>query len=901
MSAMTLAAWCRACGVQLDLEAPACAVCGTALDPPVPGRDRIGRVVEVRGKLGHRNGISLRESGGGVDVLVKGDTPVEMSFQQYQGLRQVDVPGPAVIGEAGRLWKTLQAVNDGGLRGKWSLPVVEAAALSYAQQSVGSRRAAVQDAIALGLGDMAGQLGLPEPEVCWYRAVAAAIAGDTASAVGWLERLPAGAYAARVPLLMTRAADLLANPSLADRASVLLEPFTGSVPDAQALQAALGPVPAARVLELLVPFALSAENADGDLAAIASEIVELKRSGHPLPEALHAVRALGVYLEGRAGSAVDHEAKLLGILPTALTDQLIDRGVISPVLASQVAWEAADAAYLRCRLAPGAASDADVAAAGFDAEIARRAFLAGDTAMLTGLSVENPAVRHYQALARWSGSSTAEDLDGLRPEARHLLQLVGELRTAAMNGAAGVVREEVAADSSCWPMLRECALKGGLQLPDDLRVQYPRFGEWLELGNLQHLVFQGSWSEVISRGTALAARTALEVTSDEAKNMVAFAEFQQGRDAAALRLLDDALGGQYTTGLIVNASIVAASSGGSLAAMPYLARIVNTEPDPDVLRGAVQRAAELWMGDESSPEYPPILQHLVRRALSLPLSNDLLWMLLRLADHHDTAWLAADFPAGADPVHTGDLSQAHMLLYRRTWSRAKTEGRAEGLEHVAQVLVTLVPMTEQAPWAVAELQRFIKDLNDVIHVDFGEAIAFVATIDVLLAAGVFNPVEELVFAVQAGAHASVYLAEHNECIAPETEHRLLFETVRRFHERKSEMPEPVRDAAGEEVARCVSVSAEAMALVTSRQVDRFSPLWDELVRREQYDHQNRYAIIRQERQLLDNLDSYVIRVRAYVDCMQNLPLSSKGRESLARLTGSTGNWSAEIGRLRRML
>lgn len=73
--------------------------------------------------------------------------------------------------------------------------------------SIGARRAAARDALALGTPQVIGGLDLPMLEAYWYQAWAAAAAADTPGLLGWLERLPPAGYPARAGLLMARAAD----------------------------------------------------------------------------------------------------------------------------------------------------------------------------------------------------------------------------------------------------------------------------------------------------------------------------------------------------------------------------------------------------------------------------------------------------------------------------------------------------------------------------------------------------------------------------------------------------------------------------------------------------------------------------------------------------------------------
>ncbi len=145
-----------------------------------------------------RNGIALQEGGGLVRVLIKGDETVDMPVAEFDLAGLVDVPGPRVGGAAGRLWRAQRASQ--ALDAKWNSGTVMSTAQLHATASMGARRAAALDAMVLGAHDLLPALGLTQGEIAWYRAWVAASTGDTATTLGWLERLPAHGYRPRVTL-----------------------------------------------------------------------------------------------------------------------------------------------------------------------------------------------------------------------------------------------------------------------------------------------------------------------------------------------------------------------------------------------------------------------------------------------------------------------------------------------------------------------------------------------------------------------------------------------------------------------------------------------------------------------------------------------------------------------------
>ncbi|MGH3192579.1 MAG: hypothetical protein ACRDOL_36090 [Streptosporangiaceae bacterium] len=240
---MSVPSWCRACGGPAEGAGAPCARCGTPLDEGDPGPPRIGLVAVVGWRQARHLGVVVHESARSVHLMVAGRHAAEMPLGALDAA-VADVPGPAVTSAAGRLWKALAAqaagsIAAGGLTARWHPDAAASVARRLATASAGTRRAAARDALALGIPQVIGGLGLPAPEACWYQAWAAAAAADTPGLLGWLERLPTDGYPARTGLLLARAADLIRDRALGSRAGAQLAPFTVADPDARALHAAL--------------------------------------------------------------------------------------------------------------------------------------------------------------------------------------------------------------------------------------------------------------------------------------------------------------------------------------------------------------------------------------------------------------------------------------------------------------------------------------------------------------------------------------------------------------------------------------------------------------------------------------------------------------------------------------
>ena len=858
---------------------------------------RIGQVISVKGKMLRRNGIALNEANGMVRVLFKGDETTDMPAVEFDAARPVDVPGPRVSGTAGRLLRAQRASQARVLDGKWNPgPVVDAARL-HATVSTGTRRAAALDVLALGAYELLPGLGLSATEIAWYQAWAAAGVGETARMLSWLEQLPAQGYAPRVTLLLNRAADLLADGAAGARAAAQLAPFAEADLDARALHAALAGPGAADPVGPLADFAVAAVAAaapgsdDGRHAGWANAITAIARPAVPVPDALPVAAALDCYLRFRDGAECTATVDVLRWLTVPLLDEMIDKGAVPRELAGRPGWPADRRGYVMSRLAPGEASLDDLTAAGFTAELARRHYLSGDNGALDALPADDENVRHYRALAAWRSGAGQPSLDGLRTDARLVLGEVAAARAAVAAGEDAALAEPIAADPTCWPLLWQSALQGSLRLPGPLAGRYPRFGEWLALCGIQRLLFQSRWEDALAAGRALAARTEIEMTSDEALNMVAFAQLQLGQPASALQTLDDALGGRYTTGLLVNASI-AASSQGSAAALPYLARITSDERDEAVRSGAVERAVELWRQDATSPPYPEELRALVRAALAEPQPDELHKTLLLVACLQDKEWLAG-FPS----VHSANPAQAAWERYQRAWARRKKDGSQEGLPDVAKVLADLVKSPSPPSWAGTELRSFVNDMDQALHIEFGEpdAVVLAPTITVLLQADVLELTYRIVFGIQAATHTAYFLSKEDGVITPVFE-QLLFDSVRLYLNRQAELPDDDKEYVASEVAKGVMGVSAVTADALTKAKDAIADRYNALVQRQRYaDEYQLQRIFQAKREILNGeFKPLRDRLSRYHVLLGQVPLSDVGRQVRQNIGDALKEWGDEI-------
>ncbi|MEV6527254.1 hypothetical protein AB0M43_35525 [Longispora sp. NPDC051575] len=836
--------------------------------------------------------MAVDELDGAVWVLAKGEEPTAVPIAEFDQLRVCEVPGPPVLGAAGRLWRANNARQSTGVKGSWPEYTAEVAAARFTGVTLGRRRAAAIDAIALDRPAPPGQPALTSSELDWYQACVDA-AGPLSTLLDRLARLPAARYPSRVALLLRRAGDLMADREQADRARTLLEPFVEDDPDARALYMALAAEPVPFTAAFVKDFTrgLGGSPYPEALAAVGAAIADGIRPAAFPPGRAPSVRALDAWLAGMAGSGLDGAVDVLGPLSPDLLDDLVDTGALTRMPAGSTPWSPTVAGYLRCRLEPGTAPPDDLTAAGFHSELARRYFLAGADERLSALP-DGPKVRHYRALhaQRTGAPHEAEDLE---PVARKLVAAVARLREPGTE--ARDLPEVVAADPSSWALLSEAGLRGHLRLDADLRLRYPACAAWLDLCEVQRLVFDGSWPEAAAAGRALVTSGADEAVLDEARNMVAFVEWQLGRPTVAIRELEQALAGQYNAGLLVNAALVAAEVS-TRSAYPHLAAMTRFAEDPQVRKGAIIRALGLWLADDTAEEYPPEVADMVRRALGAPLADDEFHRSLLLTSvFHDTAWLSDG------PVAASGTDQSAALAYFRLRARAIQPERKEDFADVARMLATLWARSPRPDW-VRDQRDWLRDLIDrLVHRKFGEAPGVTGMVEALVAGKLLELRDELIFTAQAGAHVAAALGNDGDALSSDVEHRLLFGPVRQYWARLTDLDTDDVEPVGEEIGRCVVMSGLAMAVFTEQVFEKVCQRWNELIAQERWDVQNRPYLRQNRVKALDLLDTWIGRCRGYLTAAERLPLSQDIQAIRDNIQKNIRDWATESRRLRNML
>lgn len=755
----------------------------------------------VGNRLLPRHAVAVAENDRSVSILDRGDTPVALPLDRFDRLTEVTLSAAAVGGAAGRLWAAVRARGTGEFRARWSDAAVDAAALDAALISLGTRRAAAVDLVTLGLAPRP-ELGLSRFETAWYQARGEAFppkggrAGDPHRLIRLLEELPAGGYPDRVRLLMPWLSELCADPRLRGAASELVRPFAAASADAAALVAALTASPGKDIETTLRRYVQTA-GTETDAA-----VVEAIFGGGPLPDGA----------------------------PTgpALAD--LDRHV---------------RALATCRTDPGAAGDDELALAGFTAERARRAYLAGVS--LDGLPAAHEAVRHYRALSDYVLGEPARP-DDLRPPARALVAQLDEQ----------VAGPEVAADPSAWPKLWPAAVEGRLIADDRLRDRHPAFGHWLDVGAVSRSLRDGHWAGAAAAADRIAADDVAPALRAEALNLAAYAQWQLGRADEALRRLDEALAVHPVEGVAVNAALVADGP----AVLPYLARVMGMTASPTARAGALNRAIDLWTAGMCGAGYPAALAAMVRGGLAVPQADDDLHRtLLTLSFRNDRAWLA-----GATVVASGPM-QERTTRYVQRRAAYETRPSKVALRAVTVALVGVWRLHPRPAWATAELAWLLDIYDHLLDAPFDAAANPVPAVETLVGTEVLDLADHLVLSVRAGAYLAREAERRGRSLPAETERKLVLTPVRTYRMRRDELDEHDRKAVSAALAAALEAATGAIVKVTvtrnQQLVRRFRQLEMEPVQ----DHAAQREVV------LDRFDGHVRRCRAYLKAMDGLPVN----------------------------
>lgn len=555
--------------------------------------------------------------------------------------------------------------------------------------SIAKQRAALPALVAAGSSGELSILSLSPSEVRTAQADRAAALGDWSAAASHYAALPPNRYASRLPAAircLTRG-----DPEGPLKQSLL--GWVGSFPGEPLAQLAVEyfsgtPVSVGRAAEVLRGFG-------GQRADVASEaLTELARG--QIPRGLDGVLPEIPLLRRIAGEPADVEWGRLRpqAVDEAHLDDLIDAGQVSQAdVAGLERRPDLDLIYVTARLNPAALSAAAVADLGWTSELDRRA---AQTGSRSGQAAEG-AVLASRYLA--GDDSVIESLRDRWPEAE----------LAALRRDRAIVRSKVPSLPTDAELLfgkftRPAVLAHAWeQLPEieDGEPEQRRLAAALGLRKARQALWDAQWERAREWSREVLRLATDEDSRDEALNILACALWQEGDAAGALAALQQALAGEYTLNLAVNAALVAAELD-PVAAAEHLGKIIREAPQADMKVAAAKIAVGSWMAHQDQfaeltdddGHLPPVLADPLRRLARDPIELDDFRIIIELLARFDDDWLTT--PGALRGCRWEGSVEATYYL-----------ASAAGPVDTAKALCTLTAAHPELDWLSAERERFI--------------------------------------------------------------------------------------------------------------------------------------------------------------------------------------------------
>lgn len=895
--------WCRSCGASAPQTRANCERCGVDLAPPDSADygtgGRVGHIIHVGKLVLKRPAIVLAETDEAVTLVSKGDERTQMATAEFDQQQKVVVPGPEVTSGAGRLWKAAHATAGGAFKANFSVEHVDQVAWEFGRRSLAAIRASILDRMALGADCDISYLPVTASEMAWYKAYSMASAGKTCEMLEFLRQLPPKGYDARCELITARAADLVADPALASGAVDVLRGVASANMTAQALIAAFDANATQPPKNLLTGYAEDVARkiqvSPSDLIAVADALANGRRLPALAQSPLQYSRAFDAYLAALETSDLSDATEAIVSLPLECIDELVDIGALTRLPDDFSPWVDDVTSYVKSRVSPGTVDEDTLRAAGFTAELARRAFMRADRPMLDTLPAADEGVKHYKGLL-----DLQDDLGGgtvpadLRPTVAHAVTVARAI-AAEGTSASTVVPDEVLGDPTLWPLLQKAAETGNLRPANPANPAAGEFVSWAELCQLQRKLFEGSWSDVIIAGNELANRTQYEAFADEALNMAAFASLQLGRIDDGMKLIDRALDGQFTTGLVANAAVLA-SSRGSQAAIPYLLRIFNSNEPLHIRSAAARRAVELWMDDPLAPGYPTATKELVRHVLASTVDDQLFVDFCKVSAYNDEDWFATAAVKGAN------TAQRFAAEYFSALAKVRSDNHKYGFDDFCGVVAKAFKMRDKPDWVEAERARILAMLDEGLHTKFGDAPGFALGVQVLIREDALEPYERIWMGCQAAAHIAMVIDKDDGELAVAVENTLVHDGLALYKRTREQYEPRQRDWLEHDVARSVYILAAHVWSASGRARDAMADVYNSLNYRKRSDPVNFAQYTGNQRGILAEFDrEYASRCRRLISALRSLPLDEDETTHVSSFQDTVNAWDAEAKDLRRAL
>lgn len=382
-------------------------------------------------------------------------------------------------------------------------------------------------------------------------------------------------------------------------------------------------------------------------------------------------------------------------------DDLIERGVTVRVASgSAMSGSAVMTTYITARTDPSALSLHQISALGFEVE-ARRRYVGGDQRFETMLSDEYLGDAQAILAARTGNLSPSNASD---PQLQELMAVLG---SDGRQHASNLLLE----DRSVWKALITAGVSGRAVSATALSLE---FSELSALNRASAALYEWLWDDALAisrEGLRLAQR---EAVRDELLNIIACALWLQDDYEPALAALDQALEGEYSDALLINASIIALALDHD-SAVARLVRLAREAPSTHQRAIAAESALLLWANeernewddDDEASAVPAEILDALRPLLKEDLSADRYLTILRVMSAHDAAWLARQ-PNSA-------FGENASLAATRVF-----QARAKSLEHFIKALAAEASKPNAEQWVKDECDSLVDSVLGVLLESFSE-------------------------------------------------------------------------------------------------------------------------------------------------------------------------------------
>jgi hypothetical protein len=688
--------FCWSCGVP-DPGTDTCASCGVSTRPrPAPHSGLIGATASVRQRLRTRTGLVVGETPASVLLALPDAGVTEVSRDKLGDL------AAASNGSRSSAWTLVSGSrrmtpND---RRKFD-DLIKSFVLALVDRSIDETRGFALDALDADCPAWLDKIHLTTSERDFLFASYQADRGNTGVALERLLRLPVDRYPTKDVVFLRCLGAIQADVTAHEGVRQHLQAF----PDRPIAQSVLSLLDDGDLSDEVwirsADFVLERATAAEDLPlprALAETFVGSLARDEALPQGIEDLgpeARLFALANGMRSGGHTPTVSLLDLrgAPESLVDEAIEHGVLTVGPAER---DQSLAKYVLARTDPDLLVHDDLVNLHYETELARRAFLHGDREALDSLpgTTTTAQLKVLDDLRSGDPAHALGAIDAFDGQTRAKVESVA--RSLEQRSLAAT-SNEVLTDGTIWPILASLLPEDTLEL-NSLSAERPALRgivTWRALSAAVERLWGWDWegAAVEAKRCLLVARD--EHTRDEALNLIACAEWQQGDDADAIAALSSAMEGKYTEGLQVNLGVVAASLDPHLAG-EQLGKLALQAPTLALRASAASRALDLWYADpdpwdtaEGKHSLPQELREALRQLVRSDIDEPSFVRFVRTMANWDDAWLGAE----------GSLADSH---YAGTAAATVYQAKARDFEAFVKALAGVVASPEAPEWATEE-------------------------------------------------------------------------------------------------------------------------------------------------------------------------------------------------------